>query len=307
MFFDKKSNGCVTLFTKFIAVFMSVILFCLLTGAVIDVQTKRITLVMVDAFADTEKTRELTTRQNLVGEFLSENEVEIGEFDKVSMLYEDELYDEARIIVRKGRKFTLNIDGNIEIIVATHPDADHIGGMDDVLKKYTVDRIIDSGYTSSSKTYSDYIDAVKNEGCTFEYDTDLTIDIDHGVMFNIIETGDDWDNSNNMSVVSYLVYGNTKIVFTGDIRQKVETEILDKFFMADVLKVAHHGSKTSTSSEFLQIVKPAYAVISAAKDNKYGHPTQETLQRISSIGAKVLGTYDSENIILNITKIPTNM
>ena len=119
MFFDKKSNGSVKLFTKCIAVFMSVIIFCLLTGAVIDVQTKRITLVMVDAFTDTEKTRELTTRQNLVGEFLEENNVEIGEFDKVSMLYEDELYDEARIIVRKGRKFTLNIDGNIEIITTT--------------------------------------------------------------------------------------------------------------------------------------------------------------------------------------------
>ena len=119
MFFDKKSNGYVNVFTKIVAVFMSAIIFCLLTGAVIDVQTKRITLVLVDAFADSEKTRELTTRQNLVGEFLEENEIEIGEFDKVSMLQEDELYDEARIIVRKGRKLTLNIDGNIEIITTT--------------------------------------------------------------------------------------------------------------------------------------------------------------------------------------------
>lgn len=119
MFFNKKSNSYVNLFTKVVAVFMSAIIFCLLTGAVIDVQTKRITLVMVDAFADSEKTRELTTRQNLVGEFLEENEIELGEFDKVSMLLEDELYDEARIVVRKGRKFTLNIDGNIEIITTT--------------------------------------------------------------------------------------------------------------------------------------------------------------------------------------------
>jgi len=119
MFFNKKSNSYVNIFTKIVAVFMSVIIFSLLTGAVIDVQTKRITLVMVDAFADSEKTRELTTRQDLVGEFLEENEIEIGEFDKVSMLYEDELYDEARITVRKGRNFTLNIDGNIEIITTT--------------------------------------------------------------------------------------------------------------------------------------------------------------------------------------------
>ena len=119
MFFDKKSNGLANLFTKLVAVFMSAIVFCLLTGAVIDVQSKRITLVMVDAFADSEKTRELTTRQNLVGEFLEENDIVIGEYDKVSMLLEDELYDEARIIVRKGRKITLNIDGNLEIITTT--------------------------------------------------------------------------------------------------------------------------------------------------------------------------------------------
>ena len=119
MFFDKKSSFCVNLCTKIVAVFMSAILFCLLTGAVIDSQSKQVTLVMVDAFADSEKTRELTTRQSLVGEFLEENNVEIGEFDKVSMLLEDELYDEARIVVRKGRKFTLNIDGNVEIITTT--------------------------------------------------------------------------------------------------------------------------------------------------------------------------------------------
>lgn len=119
MVFDKKSNRKPNLFGRIVVVIMSVITFCLLTGAVIDVQTKRVTLVMVDAFAGSEKTQELTTRQNLVGDFLEENAVELGEFDKVSMLLEDELYDEARIIIRKGRNFTLNIDGNIEIITTT--------------------------------------------------------------------------------------------------------------------------------------------------------------------------------------------
>ncbi|MBE7015327.1 MAG: DUF348 domain-containing protein [Ruminococcaceae bacterium] len=119
MVFDKKSNKKPSLFGKIVVVIMSVITFCLLTGAVIDVQTKRVSLVMVDAFAGSEKTQELTTRQDLVGEFLEENGVELGEFDRVSMLLEDKLYDEARIIIRKGRKFTLNIDGNIEIITTT--------------------------------------------------------------------------------------------------------------------------------------------------------------------------------------------
>ena len=119
MFFDKKSSKCALALTKFAAVFMSVIVLCLITGAVIDLQAKDVTLVMIDAFADTEKTQELTTRQNTVSEFLEENDITLGEFDRLSMLMEDELYSGARIIIRKGRTFTLNIDGNIEIITTT--------------------------------------------------------------------------------------------------------------------------------------------------------------------------------------------
>lgn len=117
MFFNKKSNK--SLIMRFAAVFMSVVIFSLLTGAVIDLQSKQVTLVMVDAFADSEKTQELTTRQNTVSEFLNENNIQLGEFDRASMLMEDELYSGARLVIRKGRNFTLNIDGNIEIITTT--------------------------------------------------------------------------------------------------------------------------------------------------------------------------------------------
>ncbi len=119
MFFNKKSNKSVSLLMRFTAVFMSVVIFSLLTGAVIDLQSKKVTLVMVDAFADSEKTQELTTRQNTVSEFLDENNIVLGEFDRASMLMEDELYSGARLVIRKGRNFTLNIDGNIEIITTT--------------------------------------------------------------------------------------------------------------------------------------------------------------------------------------------
>lgn len=119
MFFNKKSSRCASALAKFTAVFMSVVILSLITGAVMDLQSKAVTLVMVDAFTDTEKTQELTTRQNTVSGFLEENEIVLGEFDKLSMLMEDELYSGARVIIRKGRTFTLNIDGNIEIITTT--------------------------------------------------------------------------------------------------------------------------------------------------------------------------------------------
>lgn len=119
MFFNKKGSKCSSVLVKITAVFMSAIIFGLLTGAVTDYQTKHITFVTVDAFADSEKTTELTTKQITVSEFLEENDIKPGEFDKLNMLLEDELYDGARLVIRKGRKFTLNIDGNMEIITTT--------------------------------------------------------------------------------------------------------------------------------------------------------------------------------------------
>ncbi len=119
MFFNKKSNKSSKLFSRVVAVFMLVIVFGLLTGAVIDLQSKKVTLVMVDAFADSEKTQELTTRQNTVSEFLDENNIQLGEFDKMNMLMEDELKSGTTLVVSKGRNFAVNIDGNVQIITTT--------------------------------------------------------------------------------------------------------------------------------------------------------------------------------------------
>ena len=119
MFFNKKGSKLAGISVKIAAVFMSALIFSLLTGAVSDYQIKDVSLVTIDAFADSEKTLELTTRQTLVSEFLAENEIVLGEFDRLSMLMEDKLYDDARVVIRKGRKFTLHIDDNIEIITTT--------------------------------------------------------------------------------------------------------------------------------------------------------------------------------------------
>ena len=116
---NKKGIRAKKIFSAIIAVFMLTGILTLLTGAVLDINSKRITLVWVDAFEDSENTQKFTTRQEFVSEFLAENNIEVGEFDKLSMLPEDELYDGARLIIRKSRKFTLSIDGNVEIITTT--------------------------------------------------------------------------------------------------------------------------------------------------------------------------------------------
>ena len=119
MFFKTKGGKVRKIISTVIAIFMLMGILTLLTGAVLDMNTKRITLVTVDAFSDSEATYEYSTRQELVSDFLTENGIVIDEFDKLSMLPEDELYDGTRIVIRKGRNFTVSVDGNVEIITTT--------------------------------------------------------------------------------------------------------------------------------------------------------------------------------------------
>ena len=194
----------------------------------------------------------------------------------------------------------LNTD-DLELVIATHPDADHIGGLDDVLKAYKVERIIDSGTVSTTKTYQDYIAAIneeKNFGAEFTYDDNLTIQLGDGISLDIIETGDNNGSNNSNSILARLKYKNTEFLLTGDMDQKVEATLSGIDLSADVLKVGHHGSKTSTSEALLDQVKPKVAVISAGQGNSYGHPHPETLTRLNKYTKNIYGTWNSGNIII---------
>ena len=119
MFLKIKGGKVWKIISTTIAVFMLTGIVTLLTGAVLDMNTKQVTLVLVDAFSDSETAQEYSTRQELVSEFLAENNIQIGEFDKMSMLPEDELYSGARLVIRKGRNFMVSVDGNVEIVTTT--------------------------------------------------------------------------------------------------------------------------------------------------------------------------------------------
>ena len=191
------------------------------------------------------------------------------------------------------------VDGKLDYIIATHPDADHIGGLDDVLAAFEVGEVIDSGRSATSATYKDYMTAVQNEpGCTLSYDEDRTIILGPNTILSIIETGDNWSNANDSSVVSELICGDVTVLFTGDISQKVEQECLSLFGDVDVLKVGHHGSATSSSAAFLKVVKPEVAVASYKVGNSYRHPTASALQRLFDCGATVYGTGKSGTIVM---------
>jgi competence protein ComEC len=185
---------------------------------------------------------------------------------------------------------------DIEIMVATHAHEDHIGGLDDVLAAFDVEKIIDSGEVGTTKTYRDYWSAVQAEGAEYLEDDDLVFELGPGIKFFIIETGDGYKNTNNNSVLAKLDYNNIEFLFTGDMETDAESMVLTKDIQADILKVGHHGSRSSTSEEFLSKVNPSAAVICVGEGNTYGHPHKETLTLLSRYGIDVFMTKSGDII-----------
>ena len=188
----------------------------------------------------------------------------------------------------------------IDILVATHPHEDHIGAIDEVIKTFDIGTIYASNAQTTTQTYKDFINAVKNKGLKL---TNAVPGADFGfghTMCTILAPNNSkYDNLNNYSVVIKLVYENTSFLFTGDAESLSEGEILNKGYniSSDVLKIGHHGSTSSTSSAFLKKVNPKYAVISVGHGNDYGHPAASTLTKLNEIGAKVYRTDKNGTIV----------
>lgn len=191
------------------------------------------------------------------------------------------------------------VDGALDMIIATHPDSDHIGGMMYIFDRFQVGCVVDSGAVKDTVTYNNYMDALESEQeCIVYPDDDLIWEMGENACVKIIETGDEDEDVNEVSVVSEIVFGEISVLLTGDMGSKTERANLDKFGKVTVLKAAHHGSSKSTSEEFLNRIRPEYAIISAGKDNSYGHPHRETLERLDEAGAIVYYTMNSGTIIM---------
>lgn len=189
-------------------------------------------------------------------------------------------------------------DRNIEILIATHPDQDHLSGLIDVMGKYKVSEIIDNGTASDSQVYKKFKETIQNRNIT-EIDgrAGRRIKLQDGAeleIFNLEDAqgGDVSRDTNSGSLIARLSYGKDNFLFTGDLPSEKEPALIRHFALVDsrILKVAHHGSKYSTSVEFLEAVNPEVAVISVGKNNRYGHPAQEVLDRLNERKIKILRT-----------------
>ncbi|MEK4029282.1 S-layer homology domain-containing protein [Pseudobacillus sp. FSL P4-0506] len=186
---------------------------------------------------------------------------------------------------------SLNISA-IDTFVATHPDADHIGGANYVIENYKVKNVVDSGQEHTTQIYLDYLNAVKATGASFKVaQVGQNITLDSSVSVKVLYVNSHASDSNEGSIVLMVSYGESDYLLTGDTDTRVEALLVDQYDLdAEVLKASHHGSDTGTSQALVNEVKPDYGVLSYGENNQYGHPKSVVVNRLKNIGAHIVST-----------------
>lgn len=199
----------------------------------------------------------------------------------------------------------------LDYIIGTHPHADHIGGLDDVIYAFNVKKIILPDVIHTTKTFEDVLIAIQDKELKITIpNVGDTYKLGNANFTILAPNSDSYDNLNNYSIVTKLEYGNTSFLFTGDAESTSENEILSNNYnlQSDVLKVGHHGSNTSTTSNFLNAVNPKYAVIQVGTNNKYNHPDNETITKLqqknieiyrNDLNGTIIATSNGKNIKFN--------
>ncbi|OHA88620.1 MAG: hypothetical protein A3C70_03420 [Candidatus Zambryskibacteria bacterium RIFCSPHIGHO2_02_FULL_43_14] len=229
--------------------------------------------------------------------------LDVGQGDAI--LIDSPRHGRALIDGGKNRKVLTELGGilpfadkKIDVIIATHPDADHIGGLPEVVSRYDVGLFLEPGVESDNTIDDELKKRVEEKNISsLLARRGMVINFGDGVRLQILFPNQDVSNweTNRASIVARLVYGDSSFLLTGDSPIAIENVLLSldsENIDADVLKAGHHGSHTSTSLAYVEAVSPEYAIISAGKDNTYGHPHKEVLDILSKLGAKTVSTID---------------
>lgn len=186
----------------------------------------------------------------------------------------------------------------IDKLIITHPHADHIGGAYIVFKNVNVKEVYDNGDATTSKTYQTYLKNIKQKNIAYhQLKAGDTVDFGDGVSFKVFSPTEKMikndDDLNNNSIVGQLRYKDFTMLFTGDSERDAEQNMVKSYgneLQSDVLKSPHHGSRTSSSDDYLKTVKAKDVIISLAADNEYGHPHKQTLDRYKKYNMNVYRT-----------------
>lgn len=198
-------------------------------------------------------------------------------------------------------------DRSIDILISTHTDLDHLGGLVEVAKRFDIGQVVESGFHANTQIFADWERVLAEKkvpretvrvGDRIWLDSDLYLDI-------LGPFPEDFDpppkKSNEVMIVARLVYNKNTFLLTGDIERGDEIRLIQSELdiRSDVLKVAHHGSKYSSTSFFLEKVAPRFLTISVGANNRYGHPHAEALERLKALGAKLFRTDEDGRIVFS--------
>lgn len=224
--------------------------------------------------------------------------IDVGQADSIlittpsnkNMLIDGGDEDSAKIIKSylKNKKVK-----NLDVVIATHPDSDHIGSLDYIIDNFDVEKIYMPNQTTDSECYINLIDSCNKKNLKVNYlSKDDSFNLDDSTNIYVLSPSYITDNNNSNSIVLNISYKNNNFLFTGDCEESNEMDMINSYDLEniDFLKVAHHGSSTSSSLEFLKEISPSIAVISCGYKNDYGHPHRSTLQNLESVNAKVFRT-----------------
>jgi competence protein ComEC len=196
-------------------------------------------------------------------------------------------------------------DTSIDLLIPTHPDKDHIGGLEYALDRFSFDAVLQSRASANTATAKRVAEDIVSEAPYLVHAQRgqiILLDGEHGVVLEVLSPFGDvssWSD-NDASTVVRLVYKNFEILLSGDAGTAVEEMLISSgsVLQSDVLKLGHHGSKTSTSAQFLDAVSPQYAIVSAGRENSYGHPHQEVLDIVLDKNIAVLSTAEEGSITI---------
>jgi competence protein ComEC len=185
------------------------------------------------------------------------------------------------------------VNGDIEVMVATHPHSDHIGGLTAVMDNFKIDRIFTNGESYDTATYNNFMDKAWKETPEVDYLSRGDTFNSDSLTFKVLNPEESLPSDiNGNSIVMELDYGNISFLFTGDTQKDSESSMIaaGEIHQVTILKVAHHSSDTSSSPAFLNLVKPEVAIYMCGVNNTYGFPKADTLANLRAVGARVYGT-----------------
>jgi competence protein ComEC len=235
-----------------------------------------------------------------VAEDLSIHFIDVGQGDSLYVEYKDfdmlidagdKAYGDDVVSYLKEQE----VD-DIEMFVISHSHSDHMGGADEVLEAFDVEKVIDSGQVADTVAYSDYWEAVENENCEIIYDDDMIFNIDSDLTIELMETGDGYKNTNDNSVIVKVIYKNVSALFTGDAEHDAEDKLRNRDVDVDIYKAAHHAS--STSNTLLDLITPKYIGISVGESNTYGHPDPDILTEMLKYTNNIYATMENGSFII---------